>query len=66
MGQFWVQFNSSDFQGGDIEVATVDYEIVNDTAFTAKGQTGWIHSARYCVQASLPLEWRHTDIGDSL
>jgi hypothetical protein len=44
------------------EVST--FEIRSDTAFTAKSDSGWEKSARYCAQSSLPEPWRDNDIAD--
>jgi hypothetical protein len=41
-----------------------NFEIRSDTAFTAKSDSGWEKSARYCAQRSLPEPWRDNDIAD--
>lgn len=47
-----------------VETAISTYEILNDTSYKAKSDSGWEHGARYCAQSSLPEPWRNNDISD--
>jgi len=54
-----------DLQGSaPSETSTSIYTLKGDTAFTAKSEHGWDRSARYCVQSSMPPDWRANDISD--
>lgn len=46
------------------QTSTATYTLSGDKGFTAAHEDGWRHSARYCAQASLPADWRDTDISD--
>lgn len=55
-----------DLQAGpeSAETSKVVWTIAKDTGFSRKSSNGWESSARYCVQSSLPDDWRDTDISD--
>ncbi|MGS3139811.1 hypothetical protein ACB316_16530 [Aeromonas sanarellii] len=46
------------------ETSVNTYTLKGDTGFTSKSESGWEHSARYCVQSSMPPDWRENDISD--
>lgn len=46
------------------ETSVKSYTLKGDTAFSAGSGNGWVHSARYCAQSSMPPEWRENDIND--
>lgn len=53
----------SDLQDRDApSVGFVIYRLIGDARFTARSDSGWTYSARYCAQSSMPPEWRQNDL----